>query len=169
MRGTRDQAWPVAASAGAGAAVRRGRECFEARRGLTEYSAAAIDHFTEPRNVGAVGSPDGTGSDANPSCGDRTTITLRVAAGRVAEARFRTFGCTAAIASASALTELATGRTVEEAAALGPAEVLRALAGLPQHKEACALMAVGALRAALLDAGVRRAPREGGLRPSGPV
>lgn len=121
----------------------------------SEYSAAAIDHFTEPRNVGAVEKPDGKGSDANPSCGDRTTITLRVSDGRVAEARFRTFGCTAAIASASALTELATGRPVEDAARLEPADVLRALGGLPPRKEACALMAIGALRAALLDAKVK--------------
>lgn len=119
------------------------------------YGAAAIDHFTSPRNVGAVESPDGKGSDANPSCGDRTTITLRLTDGAVAEARFRTFGCTAAIASASALTELAAGRSLDEAAAIGPADVLRALGGLPQRKEACALMAVGALRAALLDAQVR--------------
>lgn len=119
------------------------------------YGAAAIDHFTAPRNVGAVELPDGKGSDANPSCGDRTTITIRVVAGVVAEARFRTFGCTAAIAAASALTELASGRTVEDAAALGPADVLEALGGLPERKGPCALMAVGALRAALLDAQVK--------------
>lgn len=121
----------------------------------TEYSEAAIDHFTSPRNVGAVESPDGTGSDANPSCGDRTTITVRLLNGRVAEARFRTFGCTAAIASASALTEVVTGRPVDDAARLEPGDVLRALGGLPQRKEACALMAIGALRAALLDAKVK--------------
>lgn len=121
----------------------------------TEYSAAAIDHFTAPRNVGAVEAPDGKGSDANPSCGDRTTITLRVSDGRVAEARFRTFGCTAAIAAASVITELVLGRPVGEAAAVEPADVLRALGGLPPRKEACALMAVGALRAALLDAKVK--------------
>lgn len=123
--------------------------------GSNEYSDAAIDHFTAPRNVGAVDAPDGKGSDANPSCGDRTTITVQVSDGRVARALFRTFGCTAAIASASALTELATGRTVDEAARLEPADVLRVLGGLPQRKEACALMAVGALRAALLDARVK--------------
>ena len=120
-----------------------------------EYSDRAVDHFTNPRNVGAVDPPDGKGSDANPSCGDRTTITLRVRDSRVAEARFRTFGCTAAIASASVTTELATGRTVSDAAALEPADVLNALGGLPARKEACALMAIGALRAALVDARVK--------------
>ena len=122
---------------------------------MSGYGAGAVEHFTSPRNVGAVDLPDGTGSDANPSCGDRTIITIRVADGRVGEARFRTFGCTAAIASASALTELATGRTLGDAAALEPLDVLRALGGLPERKEACALMAVGALRAAVLDARVR--------------
>ena len=119
------------------------------------YTAIAVDHFTNPRNVGAVDDPDGKGSDANPSCGDRTTITVRVRNGLVAEARFRTFGCTAAIASASALTEMARDRTAAEAADLQPGDVLAALGGLPPRKEACALMAVGALRAALVDAHVK--------------
>jgi nitrogen fixation NifU-like protein len=121
-----------------------------------EYSAATIAHFTEPRNVGAVEDPDGKGSDANPSCGDRTTITIRVRDGRVEAARFRTFGCTAAIAAASALTELAIGRSSAEAAAIEPGELIRVLGGLPSRKEACALMAVGALRAALIDAQVKK-------------
>ena len=65
------------------------------------YSDRALEHLTHPRNAGTLADPSGTGADANPSCGDRTTITLRIADGRVAEVRFRTFGCTAAIASAS--------------------------------------------------------------------
>ena len=121
------------------------------------YGPVAVSHFTEPRNVGAVDAPDGKGSDTNPSCGDRTTITVRIADGRVAEARFRTFGCVAAIASASALTEMATGRSLEEARAIDPRELIDALEGLPARKEGCALMAVGALRAALIDAHVRAA------------
>ena len=119
------------------------------------YSGAALDHLARPRNAGTLGDPSGTGSDANPSCGDRTTITLRVEGGRVTEVRFRTFGCTAAIAAASVLTELAGGRPVDEAAGLEPADILNALGGLPRRKEPCALMAIGALRAALLDARVR--------------
>jgi nitrogen fixation NifU-like protein len=119
------------------------------------YGPAAVDHFTNPRNVGGVSDPDGKGSDTNPSCGDRTAITVRIRDGRIDEARFRTFGCVAAIASASALTELVSGRTVEQARELGPADVIAALGGLPARKEGCALMAVGALRAALVDARVR--------------
>jgi NifU-like protein involved in Fe-S cluster formation len=122
------------------------------------YSDVALDHLTRPRNTGTLSDPSGTGADANPSCGDRTVMTLRVADGRVNELRFRTFGCTAAIASASVLTELANGLPVDDAARLEPADVLNALGGLPARKEACALMAIGALRAALLDARVRAAP-----------
>ncbi len=119
------------------------------------YSETAVDHFTSPRNVGGLDDPDGKGSDTNPSCGDRTAITLRVRDGRIDDLRFRTFGCVAAIASASALTELAKGRRVEEARKIGPAQVIDSLGGLPARKEGCALMAVGALRAALVDAEVK--------------
>ena len=125
------------------------------------YSAATVDHFTAPRNVGTLDDADGTGADANPACGDRTTITLRVAAGRVTEVRFRTFGCTAAIAAASVLTELVSGTTADTAAQLEPMDILQALGGLPERKEACALMAIGALRAALIDARVKRDPVAG--------
>jgi nitrogen fixation NifU-like protein len=119
------------------------------------YSPAAVSHFTEPRNVGAVEDPDGKGSDTNPTCGDRTTITVSVRDGRIDDARFRTFGCVAAIASASALTEMVKGRALDEARKVEPRDVIDALGGLPARKEGCALMAVGALRAALVDARVR--------------
>jgi nitrogen fixation NifU-like protein len=120
-----------------------------------QYSDVALDHLTRPRNAGTLADPSGTGSDANPSCGDRTTITVRLSGGRVTDIRFRTFGCTAAIAAASVVTELAGGTTADDAARLEPADILNALGGLPARKEACALMAIGALRAALLDARVR--------------
>lgn len=118
------------------------------------YAPSAVDHFTSPRNVGGLEDADGKGSDTNPACGDRTTITVRVRDGRVDDVRFRTFGCVAAIASASVLTELVKGRTLAEARALDPGDVIAALGGLPARKEGCALMAVGALRAALVDAEV---------------
>jgi nitrogen fixation NifU-like protein len=122
------------------------------------YSDVALDHLARPRNVGTLPEPSGTGADANPSCGDRTVITVAVSDGRIGTLRFRTFGCTAAIASASVLTELAAGLSVDDAARLAPADILNALAGLPRRKEACALMAIGALRAALVDARVRATP-----------
>ena len=125
------------------------------------YAPAAVDHFTNPRNVGGVEDPDGKGSDTNPACGDRTTITVRLRDGRIEYARFRTFGCVAAIASASALTELVRGRSLDDARAVPPGDVIAALGGLPPRKEACAVMAVGALRAALIDAHVSLSPSAG--------
>jgi len=119
------------------------------------YTDRALDHLSRPRNAGTLAGPSGTGADANPSCGDRTTITVAISDGHVHAMRFRTFGCTAAIASASVLTELATGLDVDAAARLEPADILSALGGLPARKEACALMAIGALRGALLDTKVR--------------
>jgi len=119
------------------------------------YGPSAISHFSEPRNVGGLDDPDGKGSDTNPSCGDRTTISVRVREGVIEDARFRTFGCVAAIASASALTELVKGRPLAEAREVTPRRLIEALGGLPARKEACALMAVGALRAALVDAHAR--------------
>lgn len=119
------------------------------------YSQTVVDHFTNPRNVGVIAEPDGSGQDSNPACGDFTRITVRIEDGNVAEARFKTFGCSAAIASASVVTELATGRTVAEAARISASDVLTALGGLPSAKEGCALMAAGALRSALADAKVR--------------
>jgi nitrogen fixation NifU-like protein len=120
------------------------------------YSSVAVEHFTNPRNVGVVENANGVGRDSNPSCGDFTRISVRVVDDRVAEVRFKTFGCSAAIASASVVTTLAEGKPVAEAAALGPIDVITALGGLPPEKEGCALMAAGALRSALADAKVRR-------------
>ena len=119
------------------------------------YTDRALDHLSRPRNAGTLAGPSGTGADANPSCGDRTTITVAISDGHVHAMRFRTFGCTAAIASASVLTELATGLDVDAAARLEPADILNALGGLPARKEPCALMAIGALRGALLDARIK--------------
>jgi nitrogen fixation NifU-like protein len=119
------------------------------------YSERVVDHFSNPRNVGVIEGADGKGQDANPSCGDFTRITVRIADGRVAEARFKTFGCSAAIASASMVTTLAAGKRVDDAARISAEDVLNALGGLPANKEGCALMAAGALRSAIADAKVR--------------
>jgi len=119
------------------------------------YTDRALDHLTKPRNAGTLADPSGTGADANPFCGDRTVITVAISDGHVQAMRFRTFGCTAAIASASVLTELAIGLDLDAAARLEPADILSALGGLPARKEPCALMAIGALRGALLDARIK--------------
>jgi nitrogen fixation NifU-like protein len=119
------------------------------------YSERVVDHFTNPRNVGVVENADGQGQDSNPACGDFTRMTVRVSDGKIAEAKFKTFGCSAAIASASIVTTLAVGKDVDAAARLSAEDVLRALGGLPANKEGCALMAAGALRSAVADAAMR--------------
>lgn len=119
------------------------------------YGPIAVDHFTNPRNVGWIDDADGVGKDANPACGDFTRISLRVADSRVAEVKFKTFGCSAAIAAASMVTTLAEGKTLDDAARIGPLDVLAALGGLPANKEGDALMAAGALRSAVADARTR--------------
>jgi nitrogen fixation NifU-like protein len=117
------------------------------------YGEVAVDHFTNPRNVGVLERADGSAQETNPRCGDFTRITLRVREGRVAEIAFKTFGCSAAIASASMITTLADGKPVDQAARLSADDVASALGGLPAGKEGCASMAAAALRGALATAG----------------
>jgi len=119
------------------------------------YSDIVVEHFTNPRNIGVVENADGRGQDSNPVCGDFTRITVRLADGKVAEAKFKTFGCSAAIASASMVTTLAVGKSIDQASRISAQDVLAALGGLPLVKEGCALMAAGALRSAIADAKVR--------------
>ena len=102
--------------------------------------------------AGEVDRPDGTGSDANPACGDRTTITLRVRDGVITEARARTSGCEAATAASLALAEAVTGMDAAAAARISPNDLVQRLGTLPEEDWPCVRPAVGALRAALVDA-----------------
>jgi nitrogen fixation NifU-like protein len=121
-----------------------------------DYSAAVLDHFRNPRNCGEIPDAEAVGEAVNPACGDRMRISLRIEAGRIAAARFKAFGCIAAIASSSKLTEMLAGRTLEEARALTNREVAEALGGLPGEKQACSVLAEQGLRAALEDFARRR-------------
>src|SRR5512138_1487854 len=96
------------------------------------YSAQVLDHFEHPRNVGALEQPDASAQLENPVCGDVLQLTLKLADGRIAEARFRAKGCVPAIACGSALSELLHGRTPAEARALRAENLVAALDGLPQ-------------------------------------
>jgi nitrogen fixation NifU-like protein len=116
------------------------------------YGEVAVDHFTNPRNVGVVERPDGVGQESNPRCGDFTRISLRVREGAVSEIAFKTFGCSAAIAAASMVTTLVAGESVERAARVIAPEIITALGGLPPGKEGCAAMAAAAVRSALAAA-----------------
>jgi len=115
------------------------------------YSNIVMDHFANPRNVGEVAEPDALAEVTNPVCGDMLRLSLRVEDGRIVEARFRAFGCAAAIAASSMTTELLTGRTLEEAGRITEDDVAEALGGLPPNKMHCAALAEEAIQAALQD------------------
>jgi len=113
-----------------------------------DYNATVMDHFLNPRNTGELAHPTHTGFVKNPVCGDQLKLTLVVREGVIAEARAKTFGCAAAIASSSALTELLIGKKVDEARLLRNGDVVRFLGGLPEYKVVCSVVAEDALKAA---------------------
>ncbi|GAB4233016.1 MAG: Fe-S cluster assembly scaffold protein NifU [Deltaproteobacteria bacterium] len=115
------------------------------------YSAKVMDHFMNPRNVGEIESADGVGEVGNPACGDMMRLYLKIDGGKVVDAKFRTFGCGAAIASSSMLTEMIKGKTLEEARAISNQHVADALDGLPAVKIHCSVMAEQAVKSALDD------------------
>jgi nitrogen fixation NifU-like protein len=113
------------------------------------YSERLLDHFQHPRNVGELEPPARTVEVANPVCGDILRLSARFEAGRVAEVRYKTRGCTASIAAGSALTELLQGRTSEEIARLVPRDVEAAVGGLGNESKHAAVLAIDAVRALL--------------------
>ncbi|MCL1816123.1 MAG: iron-sulfur cluster assembly scaffold protein [Clostridiales bacterium] len=115
------------------------------------YNDKVLDHFTNPRNVGESARKDGVGQVQSPSCGDTTFIYLDVENDVIQDIKFKTFGCAAAIASSSVLTEMAKGLTLEEAKKLTNAQLVDALDGLPQVKIHCSVLAADALHAAIED------------------
>ena len=119
---------------------------------MPEYSETVLEHFANPRNVGELDEPDGVGVAGNPVCGDEMVFQIKVdAEGRVSDVRFRTFGCAAAIAVSSMMSEMAKGKTLEEAEAIDNKEVASALGGLPPVKMHCSNLGADALRAAIAD------------------
>lgn len=115
------------------------------------YSEKVLDHFMNPRNVGEVENPDGTGQVGNVNCGDIMRMTIKVADNCITDVKFKTFGCGAAIAVSSMVTEMVTGRTLEEAVTINRDEVAEALGGLPSKKLHCSNLGTDALKAAVND------------------
>ena len=113
------------------------------------YSTKLLEHFEHPHNVGEIADADASVRVENPACGDIMQLTLKLASGRIAEARYRTRGCVAAIACGSALTEMLIGLTPTEAAGLKRDAVLAAVGGLPNESTHASHLVVDALRAAL--------------------
>ncbi|HHY11392.1 MAG TPA: Fe-S cluster assembly scaffold protein NifU [Firmicutes bacterium] len=115
------------------------------------YNDKVMDHFFNPRNVGELENPDGVGQVGNPVCGDVMRITLRINDNRIEDIKFRTFGCGAAIATSSMVTEMVKGLTLEEAMQISNKEVAEALGGLPTQKLHCSNLAAEAVHAAIKD------------------
>ncbi len=115
------------------------------------YSEKVLEHYQNPRNLGEIEDADGVGMVGNPVCGDMMKITIKVRDDRIEDVRFKTFGCGAAIATTSMVTELVKGRTLGEALQVTNQDVVEALDGLPPIKVHCSLLAEEAIKAAIED------------------
>lgn len=116
-----------------------------------EYSMKVIEHFMSPRNVGSMKDPDAEGHYGDVKCGDSLTIYLKVEEDVIEDISFLVFGCTAAIATSSMITEMAKGKTLEEAEKITEKQLIDALDGLPNNKLHCSVLGVKGLRAAIED------------------
>ncbi len=115
------------------------------------YSEKVMEHFSNPRNVGEIEDADGIGEVGNPVCGDMMTFYIKVKDNRIEDVKFRTFGCGAAIAVSSITSEMAKGKTLEEALTITPSKVAEELEGLPKNKFHCSNLGAQALRKAIRD------------------
>jgi len=115
------------------------------------YSDKVMDHFNNPRNVGEMENPSGTGTVGNPVCGDVMRMYIKVENNIIVDVKFKTFGCGAAIATSSMVTELVKGKTIEEALEISNKAVVSALDGLPPVKMHCSVLAEDALKSAIND------------------
>jgi len=115
------------------------------------YSDTVMDHFTNPRNVGEIEDADGIGEEGNPVCGDMMTFYIKVDNNHLSDVKFKTFGCGAAIAVSSIVSEMAMGKTIEEARKITPALVAKELEGLPKNKFHCSNLGAQALNNAIDD------------------
>lgn len=115
------------------------------------YNEKVMDHFENPRNVGKIEGADGVGQVGNAACGDIMKLYLKIDDKKITDAKFKTFGCGAAIATSSIMTEMIKGKTIEEAKKVSNKAVTEALDGLPKNKVHCSVLAEEAVEAALAD------------------
>ena len=113
------------------------------------YSEKVMDHFMKPRNVGEIEDADGIGEVGNPVCGDMMTFYIKVDDNRLSDVKYKTFGCGAAIAVSSIVSEMAIGKTLDEARKITPALVAKELEGLPKNKFHCSNLGAQALNKAI--------------------
>ena len=118
---------------------------------MSFYSDKVMEHFQHPRNVGEIENPDGVGTVGNPVCGDMMTFYIRVQDDRLVDVKFKTFGCGAAIAVSSMVTEMAKGKTLDEVMAITNDKVAEELGGLPTNKMHCSNLGADALHRAIED------------------
>ncbi len=118
---------------------------------MAAYSDLVVEHFQNPRNAGEMPEPDGEATKANPVCGDRMRVMIRVSDDRIAEMKWQTRGCPPAIATSSVASEMVVGWPLEQVERLTREEVAEAVGGLPADKVHCSVLAADALRAAIAD------------------
>jgi nitrogen fixation NifU-like protein len=118
---------------------------------MARYSDKVMDHFKNPRNVGDMENPSGLGKAENPVCGDMMELYIKVEEGKIVDTKFKTYGCGAAIAASSMVTEMLKGKTIDEALDISNKAVADALGGLPRAKMHCSVLAEDAIRAAIED------------------
>jgi len=124
--------------------------------GCFDESGQLMEHFLHPRNVGKIDNADGVGHIGNPMCGDIMDLYIKVEDNKIVDAKFQTYGCAAAIASTSILTELVKGKTIEEALELSSKKIREVLGQMPAHKYHCTVLAEQALKAAIEDYQTKR-------------
>jgi nitrogen fixation NifU-like protein len=115
------------------------------------YSPKVMQNFSNPQNVGEIPDADGVGTVGNPVCGDLMTIYIKIKDDKIADIKFKTFGCGAAIATSSMITQMARGKTIDEALKITRNDVANELEGLPPQKMHCSNLAADALKAAIED------------------
>lgn len=121
------------------------------------YTDKVMDHFQNPRNVGEIDDPSGVGEIGNAVCGDIMKIYLKIKDDRIEDVKFKTFGCGAAIATSSMVTEMVKGKTIDEALTISNRTVAEALDGLPPQKMHCSNLAADALHKAIEDYRAKKA------------